>query len=183
MSDLSWLDAAEQRTFRAFARSARQLFAQFDRELQRDLGMPRTYFEILWLLHDAPGQSLRMSDLAEATASQPSRITHAVARLEELRQVRRELCVEDRRGFYTVLTDEGLEMLRIAAPRYAESIRRHFIAPLSHTQQAQLTRIGETLLSTLAASRLADVTSLADLGIHGNATRDEGVTPPSPVVA
>lgn len=180
MSDLSWLDGSEQRTFRAFARSARELFVQFDRELQRDLGMPRTYFEILWLLHNAPGQALRMSDLAEATASQPSRITHAVGRLEKMGQVRRELCVEDRRGWFAVLTDEGLDMLQIAAPRYAESIRRHFISPLSQLQQDQLTRIGETLLDALAATRLADAAAGTGLG---PTPADEGLAPRASVTS
>ena len=149
MSDFSWLDPDEQRVFRAWARSARALFVQFDRDLQRDVGMPRTYFEILWLLHQAPDRALRMSDLAERTGSQASRITHAVGRLEQAGQVRRELCTEDRRGWFAVLTDQGLETLRVAAPRYAEVIRERFLAPLSTFQREQLTEIGETLLSQL----------------------------------
>jgi DNA-binding MarR family transcriptional regulator len=149
VSDLTWLDPEEQRVFRAWARSSRALFVQFDRDLQRDVGMPRTYFEILWLLHQAPDRALRMSDLAERTGSQASRITHAVGRLEQAGQVRRELCSEDRRGWFAVLTDEGLETLRVAAPRYAETIRRRFLAPLSDFQREQLTEIGETLLSRL----------------------------------
>lgn len=125
---------------------------QFDRDLQRLVDMPRTYFEILWLLNDAPGQALRMSDLAEATGSQPSRITHAVGRLEEAGRVRRELCTDDRRGWFAVLTDEGLAALREAAPRYAQMIRERLLGPLSPAQQNQLTRIGETLLQGLEES-------------------------------
>jgi DNA-binding MarR family transcriptional regulator len=153
VSELPWLDDAELRVYRAFARSSRELVIQFDRELQRDVGMPRTYFEILWLLNKAPDRSLRMSDLAEATGSQPSRITHAVGRLEQAGQVRRELCAEDRRGWYTILTDEGAAALAVATPRYAESIRRHFLGPLSVSEREQLTRIGEKLLGALEASR------------------------------
>lgn len=153
MSELPWLDDAELRVYRAFARSSRELIIQFDRELQRDVGMPRTYFEILWLLNKAPGRSLRMSDLAEATGSQPSRITHAVGRLEQAGHVRRELCAEDRRGWYTILSDEGAAALAEATPRYAESIRRHFLGPLSATEREQLTRIGEKLLGALEESR------------------------------
>jgi DNA-binding MarR family transcriptional regulator len=152
VSDLLWLDPEEQRLFRAFARSTRWLFVQFDRDLQRDANMPRTYFEILWLLHEAPGRSLRMSDLAAATGSQPSRITHAVGRLEEAGRVRRELCTDDRRGWFTVLTDEGLEALKLAAPKYAESIRERLFEPLSRSQREQLRLIGETLLQALEVS-------------------------------
>ncbi|HEY3941705.1 MAG TPA: MarR family transcriptional regulator [Acidimicrobiales bacterium] len=152
MSDVVWLDEDELRIFRAFARSSRRLYVQFDYDLQHDVGMPRTYFEILWLLHDAPGRSLRMSELAQATGSQPSRISHAVGRLERAGQVRRELCASDRRGWFTVLTDEGMAALTAAAPRYARSIREHLLAPLSPAQRAALTDIGETVVRQLDRS-------------------------------
>lgn len=149
MTELSWLDPEEQRIFRAFARSTRRLGVKFDQDLQRDVGMPRTYFEILWLLNQAPGNSLRMSDLADSTFSQPSRISHAVGRLEAAGQVRRELCAEDRRGWFAVLTDEGRAALQQAAPRYAESIREHLFEPLSRAQRDELARISEALLHEL----------------------------------
>jgi DNA-binding MarR family transcriptional regulator len=152
VADLEWLDPDEQRLFRAFARSARWLYVQFDRDLQREVNMPRTYFEILWLLHNAPDRTLRMSDLAAATGTQPSRITHAVSRLEQAGQVRRELCTDDRRGWFTILTDEGVAALEAAAPRYAKSVRQHLVDPLSSEQREQLTRIGETLLAHLESS-------------------------------
>ena len=152
MGDLSWLDPEELRVFRAFARSTRVLAVRFDQELQNDVGMPRTYFEILWLLHQAPDRSLRMSELAESTFSQPSRISHAVGRLEKAGLVRRELCSSDRRGWFAVLTDEGLAALTVAAPRYARSIREHLLGPLSPTQRDALVRIGETVLRELDRS-------------------------------
>jgi DNA-binding MarR family transcriptional regulator len=155
VADLEWLDQDELRLFRAFARSARWLYVQFDRDLQRAVDMPRTYFEILWLLHNAPDGTLRMSDLAAATGTQPSRITHAVSRLEQTGQVRRELCTDDRRGWFTILTDEGVAALEAAAPHYAKSVREHLIDPLSSEQRDQLSRIGETLLAHLESSGAA----------------------------
>lgn len=152
MSDPTWLDPEELRVFRAFSRSTRQLFVRFDQDLQQAVGMPRTYFEILWLLHKAPDDSLRMSDLASTTGSGPSRISHAVRRLEQAGHVRRELCTTDRRGWLTVLTEEGLAALTAAAPRYAESIREHLLEPLSLAKRNQLTSIGETLLDHLDES-------------------------------
>ena len=152
MTDLPWLDAEEQRVFASFARFTRRLFVQFDKDLQRDVGMPRTYFEILWLLHNAPDQALRMSDLAEVTGSQPSRITHAVGRLEEDGYVRRELCSADRRGWFAVLSDEGLAALKLAAPRYAQSIRKHLLEPLTHTERDQLAHISEVGLAQLGVA-------------------------------
>ena len=117
--------------------------------------MPRAYFEILWLLHNAPDRTLRMSDLAAATGTQPSRITHAVSRLEQAGQVRRELCTDDRRGWFTILTDEGVAALEAAAPHYAKSVREHLVEPLSSEQREQLSRIGEKLLAHLESSGAA----------------------------
>jgi DNA-binding MarR family transcriptional regulator len=155
VAELEWLDPDEQRLFRAFARSARWLYVQFDRDLQREVEMPRAYFEILWLLHNSPDGTLRMSDLAAATGTQPSRITHAVSRLEEAGHVRRELCTDDRRGWFTVLTDEGLAALQAASPHYAKSVREHLVEPLSREQREQLSQIGETLLAHLESSGAA----------------------------
>jgi len=89
MSGPSWLEPDEYPVLRAFSRSAR-LFVQLDRELHQDVGIRRTYFEILWLLRQALDHALRMSQVAEVTGSQPSLIAHVVARLERAGQVQRE---------------------------------------------------------------------------------------------
>lgn len=149
MSDLEWLDPDELRVFRALVRSTRALYVQFDRDLEGEAGVPRTYFEILWWLDKQPTRSLRMSDLAELTGSQASRITHAVSRLEDLGYVSRTNCAEDRRGWYAVLTEAGSDKLRVASPVYAASVRRNLLERLSRAQREQLARIGETILAGL----------------------------------
>jgi DNA-binding MarR family transcriptional regulator len=152
MSESVWLDPEELRVYRAFSRATRGLFVRFDQELQEKVGMPRTYFEILWLLHEAPDHAMRMSELAGRTGSQPSRISHAIRRLEIDGLVTRELCADDHRGWFTVLTDDGIVAVEAACGPYAQSIRRHFLEPLSPTQQRQLTRVGELLLERLNKS-------------------------------
>ncbi len=154
MGELTSLEPEEQRAVRAFVRSARRLFVQLDRDLQREVGLPRAHFEILWFLYQAPGRALRMSELADATGSQPSGTTHSVGRLEEIGYVRRELCPNDRRGWLAVLTKKGTAAIERAAPVYASSLRRHLLAPLSPTQREQLAVIGETVLDELATTAL-----------------------------
>src|SRR5215210_5294661 len=119
-----WLDAEEQRTWRAFLGATQLLFEQLDRELQRDAGMPHAYYEILVRLSEAPGRVLRMSELADRSGSSRSRLSHAVSRLEDLGWVRREECPTDRRGLLAVLTDEGAAVLAAAAPGHVEAVRR-----------------------------------------------------------
>ncbi|MER7460657.1 MarR family transcriptional regulator [Micromonospora sp. NPDC126480] len=144
-----WLDPDEQRTWRAFLTATRALMDTLDRELQRDAGMPHAYYEILVRLSEAPQRRLRMSDLADATGSSRSRLSHAIARLEAAGWVRREECPTDRRGQLALLTGEGFATLAAAAPGHVEGVRRHLFDALSPAQVDQLRRISETLVDHL----------------------------------
>lgn len=148
-----WLDPDEQRTWRAFLTASRALLDTLDRELQRDAGMPHAYYEILVRLSEAAGRRLRMSELAEATSSSRSRLSHAVARLEKSGWVRREDCPTDRRGQVAVLTDEGFVVLAGAAPGHVQGVREHLLDPLTPAQVAQLRQISEALLDHLDPGR------------------------------
>ncbi len=149
---IRWLSEAEQRTWRSFGRAARLLFAQLDRDLSRDAGMAAGVYEILVVLSESSGRALRMSELAEATLSSPSRISHAVERLVDLGWVERTTCPSDRRGWLAVLTDSGYDALAAAAPRHVEHIRTHLFDGLSNADVSDLGRIAEQVLARLPAS-------------------------------
>jgi DNA-binding MarR family transcriptional regulator len=151
VGETKWLDDEEQRTWRAFLSATRLLWAQLDRELQAEAAMPNSYYAILVLLSEAPRRALRMSDLADATQSSPSRMSHAIGRLEKAGWVRRESCPNDRRGWYAVLTDEGMATLEAAAPKHLVSVRAHLFDQLSREQLGQLRQISERLLSHLSS--------------------------------
>ncbi|HEY0700749.1 MAG TPA: MarR family transcriptional regulator, partial [Micromonospora sp.] len=104
-------------------------------------------------LSETPGRRLRMTELAEVTGSSRSRLSHAVARLEESGWVRREECPSDRRGQVAVLTDAGYAALAAAAPGHVEGVRRHLFDPLSPAQVDQLRRISEALVDHLGPDR------------------------------
>ena len=94
-----------------------------------------------------------MSQLAERSQSSRSRISHAVARLEEAGWVRRETCATDRRGAMAVLTDKGFDALAAAAPGHVEGVRRHLFDRLSEEQVAQLRAISEAVRDHLVQFR------------------------------
>lgn len=144
-----WLDDDERRAWLAWVFSTRLLWEEFERDLQRDAAMPFSYYEILVMLSEAPERSLRMSELADATQSSRSRLSHAIARLEELGWVRRDSCPSDRRGAFAVLTDDGFAALGAAAPYHVESVRTHLFDQLSHAQVEQLREISDVLLEHL----------------------------------
>jgi DNA-binding MarR family transcriptional regulator len=150
MAEPRWLDAEEQRTWRAFFAATQLLFDRLDRELQRDAGMPHAYYEILVWLSEAPDRSLRMSDLARRTRSSRSRLSHAVARLEERGWVCRRGCDSDKRGQIAALTDAGFAALAAAAPGHVEGVRSHLFDPLSAEQIGQLRAISERIAAELS---------------------------------
>jgi DNA-binding MarR family transcriptional regulator len=156
VAEARWLDDDEQRAWRAFLAASRLLLATLDRELQRDAGMPHTYYEILVRLSEAPERTLRMSTLADSLQSSRSRLSHAVARLEESGWVRRETCATDRRGQLAVLTAQGLAVLQAAAPGHVEGVRAHLFDLLTPQQTAQLREISEVLLADLESPLTAN---------------------------
>ncbi|GII01684.1 MarR family winged helix-turn-helix transcriptional regulator [Planobispora takensis] len=136
-----WLDDGEQRTWRAFLAASQRIQEELDRQLQRDSGMPHTYYAILVRLSEAEKRKMRMSELAGSVGSSPSRLSHAVARLEERGWVRRVPCESDRRVSWAVLTDEGLAVLVAAAPGHVEAVRRTLFDRLGPEQVGQLAEI------------------------------------------
>jgi DNA-binding MarR family transcriptional regulator len=147
-----WLDADEQKAWRAWLNSAQLLMDRLDRELTHETGISHAYYEILVALSETPGRMLRMSELADRCLSSRSRLSHAVSRLEERGWVRRQVCAEDGRGQLAVLTDEGFTALEAAAPVHVESVRAHLFDQLSPEQVANMRDVGETLLRHLDPS-------------------------------
>jgi len=152
MSAPQWLSSEEQRAWRSYIESTKVLFDALDRQLQRDADMPHAYYEILVRLSEADDRSLRMSELADRTLSSRSRLSHAVARLEERGWVVREDCATDRRGQIARLTDAGFATLAAAAPGHVSAVREILIDPLTAEQLDQLTAIGETILERTRGS-------------------------------
>ncbi|MGY1844825.1 MarR family winged helix-turn-helix transcriptional regulator [Modestobacter sp. SYSU DS0875] len=144
-----WLDADEQRAWRAYMYSWMILDDLLDRELTRETGISHAYYEILVQLSETESRQLRMSELAQRCLSSRSRLSHAVSRLEERGWVRRQVCAEDGRGQLAVLTDEGFAALEAAAPVHVEGVRSHLFDQLSPAQIAAMQDIGETLLRHL----------------------------------
>jgi DNA-binding MarR family transcriptional regulator len=143
------LTAPEQRAWRAYLEATTLLFDALDRQLQRDSGMPHAYYEILVRLSEADSRSMRMSELADVTRSSRSRLSHAVARLEERGWLKRVDCPTDKRGQIATLTDDGFAALEEAAPGHVETVRQFLIDRLTPEQVAQLEHIGSIVVAGL----------------------------------
>ncbi len=150
-----WLTATEQHCWRSFLNACHALFGAIDAQLLRDSDLPHGYYEILVHLSEAPGRALRMTQLAEASTFSKSRLSHAVARLEERGLVVRHACPTDRRGQIAALTDEGFAVLAAAAPGHVEQVYRSLIGALTPEQIGQLTEISKAIIAADRGSQHA----------------------------
>lgn len=153
-SEPRWLNASEQFAWRSFIDGVRSLTDVLDRQLQADSNLPHSYFEILIPLSEVPGRQMRMSELAESTRSSRSRLSHAIARLEERGWVERLDCPTDKRGQLARLTDVGFRVVEEAAPGHVEAVRTYLIDLLSPDQLEALGQIGRTMLKATADTDL-----------------------------
>jgi DNA-binding MarR family transcriptional regulator len=147
-----WLSADEQHTWRLFVQACEAVFAATDAQLLRDSGIPHGYYEILVHLSEAPGRELRMTQLARASAYSKSRLSHAVARLEERGWVLRRECPTDRRGQIAQLTGEGFAALEATAPGHVDQVRKSLIDALTPEQIGQLGEIAAAIVAAGAGA-------------------------------
>jgi DNA-binding MarR family transcriptional regulator len=121
--DVAWLDASQQRSWRAFLVGTTLLMDRLDRDLREHHGLSMPEYEIMVRLSEAEGHRLRMAVLAASLSHSRSRITHTVARMEAAGLVSRDPCLSDGRGVEAVLTERGMDTLRRAAPTHVNGVR------------------------------------------------------------
>jgi DNA-binding MarR family transcriptional regulator len=127
MNEPRWLDAAQQRAWRAYVDGSVRLTEVMDRDLKTRHGLSVSEYEILVRLSEAPERRLRMAELAAHASQSRSRLSHTCARLESKGLVKRGSCPNDKRGVYAHLTEDGFAVLERAARDHVETVRDFFI--------------------------------------------------------
>jgi DNA-binding MarR family transcriptional regulator len=141
----AWLDDTETEAWINLVRVLMLLPAALDRQLREEAGIPHPYYQILANLSDRPDRSIRMTDLARLVGTTTSRLSHAVASLEQKDWVRRGACPTDKRGQIARLTDAGMAALTAAAPGHVEEVRRLVFDRLTADEIAQLSTLAAKL--------------------------------------
>lgn len=147
-----WLTPDEQRAWLAFLGASELLLSSLDSQLQREAGFPHGYYAILAQLSAVPDRTLRMSELASVVNASPSRLSHAVAKLEQKGWVKRSQCSDDRRGTLATLTKEGFAVLEAQAPGHVAAVRAGLFDALTPEQVTQLEQISNAVLARLDPS-------------------------------
>ena len=149
IADERWLSADEQAAWRGWLDTYRLLIPVLDRQLQASR-VSFTEYEVLVCLSEAPGQRLRMSEVADRTLATRSAITRTVDRLVARGWVRRVRSTQDQRGAYANLTESGAQSLADLAPGHVQAVRQNLIDLLTPAELEALRTIGQRVKRRLA---------------------------------
>lgn len=144
-----WLTDEQQRLWRSILAFNRLLPFELNRQLQTSHQLSFNDYDILVHLSEAPGYRLRMSQLAEATLSSRSQLSHQIRRLEERGLIQRQLCTTDRRGSFAELTKAGLDCIVQAAPKHVAGVRDLIVNTLTQDEFDTLGVICRKMVSHL----------------------------------
>ncbi|MGW0505017.1 MarR family winged helix-turn-helix transcriptional regulator [Micromonospora sp. NPDC003241] len=133
-----WLNADEERAWRAFRRLLVALPARLDRDLVRDSGLSPADYEVLSTLSEKPDRRWALKDLAAKMEWSRSRLSHHATRMQARGLVTREPDPQDARGCLLRLTDEGFDVLERAAPQHVASVRARLLDHLDLEELALL---------------------------------------------
>ncbi|MFE0042288.1 MarR family winged helix-turn-helix transcriptional regulator [Streptomyces albireticuli] len=122
--------------------------AHIERALQTGHGLSVREFSVLDVLsrqHSGEGGHLRMNEVADSVVLSQSATTRLVNRLEDRGLLTRYLCLTDRRGIYTDVTEAGLALLEEARPTNDRALREALGEAAKRAELAPLVAAVESL--------------------------------------
>jgi DNA-binding MarR family transcriptional regulator len=158
------LSAAQLRAWRAFLRTHAVVTRRLEADLLAEHGLPLASYDVLVQLVEAPQQRLRMSELAERVLLSRSGLTRLVDRMEREGLVHREVCEDDARGLFTVLTDAGFDRLRSASGTHLRGVSDYAVGDLSDEEAEQLAALMARMLAAGSPDDLPVELAVTDAG-------------------
>ena len=143
---MEWLTDEQQAAWRPFVALLLRFPSALDTQLQKDAGITQFDYLVLSGLSEAPGRTLRMSELAATASSSMSRLSHVVSRLEAKGWVRRESCPGDGRFINAVLTESGWQKIVEIAPGHVAAVQKLLIDTLTPEELRSLGEISTRVL-------------------------------------
>ena len=147
-----WLDADQQRSWRALVMGTTLLMDRLDDELRREFDLSLVEYEILVRLSERDNRQLRMAQLADALAHSRSRVTHTVTRMERSGLVVRSTSPDDGRGILCTMTQRGYDLLVRVAPVHVTGVREHLVDLASAEDFEALGRVMNAVSDHLVAA-------------------------------
>jgi DNA-binding MarR family transcriptional regulator len=126
---------------------------EINRDLQAEAGLSLAENLVLCHVAMAPGERLRMIELATLLNVAKSAITKTVDRLEERELLTRTRDPGDRRTVYAALTAAGRKTFATAQPAFASAVQRHFSDRLDRSELQALRHAAGKTVGASKASR------------------------------
>ncbi|MDX2065298.1 MAG: MarR family transcriptional regulator [Fimbriimonadaceae bacterium] len=146
------LTDVQKAAFSAFFEAHGQLSKRIERRLEQANVVGLETYDVLLNLELAPGQRLRMRELAERIVYSRSGLTRLADRLEAQGLITRVACVHDRRGMDLVITEAGLRARSEAWRVFSDAVAELFSPHLSDPEAASIARIFRAMVSALAGN-------------------------------
>lgn len=126
-----------------------RLFAQLNRQLQRESGLSGADYEVLACLSETLSGRLRAFELGRITQWEKSRLSHHLTRMEQRGLVARETCASDSRYAEIVLTAAGRDAIESAAARHVAHVRSWFVDAMTPEQLDQFGHLCDSVSARL----------------------------------
>lgn len=115
-----------QRAWARFVTAQALLIERIEAALAEEGMPPLAWYDVLWILENAPKGRLRMADLAHRAVVSRSNVTRLTDRMEKAGLVARSDCPVDGRGTVCELTAKGHAMRAKIWPVYKKQIDQLF---------------------------------------------------------
>ncbi|MEM7771284.1 MAG: MarR family transcriptional regulator [Cyanobacteria bacterium P01_E01_bin.6] len=142
-----YLSAAHNLAWRKFLVAYVTVMEHIEQDLAAATLPPLSWYDVLFVLSESPGQKRRLHEIAEAVLLSRSNTTRLVNRLESAGLLTREQCSGDRRGAFAVITDDGLSMLERMWVVYEAGIVNYFAQHLDASEAKQFAKIMNRMTS------------------------------------
>ena len=133
--------------WRSFLGAHFSVVKYLERRMQEQHGLPLAWWDVMQQLADGPKQGLRMSELADLVLLTRSGITRLVDRMIEAGLIVREPCPGDRRGYYAVITQKGLDTIENVGPDHSRDAWEVFLGHISEEEAVMLEKVFSRVLA------------------------------------
>ena len=128
-------------------RAEQAVLGAVERDLKEAGFPPLAWYDVLLELVRAPDGRLRPYEIEQKTLLAQYNLSRLLDRLERESVVRREICPDDARGHWIVVTDQGRALREKMWKAYAPAIQRHIGDKLDDKQVAVLGELLGRLLT------------------------------------
>jgi len=121
MNEIDYGEDLSLKLFTVILRTHNSLMEVDKRDIRR-YGLNQTEFGVLEILYHKG--SLPLQQIGEKILITSGSITYVINKLESKQLISREVCIEDRRIIYAILTEKGRELLGRIFPEHAMALEK-----------------------------------------------------------